>query len=592
MLVYDEEARLQALYQLGLLDTPPSECFDRITRMASAYFRLPIAAISLTDRNRQWFKSRVGITHDSISRERAPCALVAESNEILVIPDVQADPCYRASDIGRQGVRFYAGAPLVTREGHGLGALCVLGPEPRTIDEAELDVLRDLAAMVMAQIELNHAFGRIDAVSGLPNRVRFIEDLEDLAREYTGQRRIAVLVDLARHDQINKIVRVMGAARVDEMVKETARGLRQILPPERIAYHVAATQFAFLSPPDVDPIAYMATIKARFAKARSTSTVRFVTTVAVGIMPFVMGDISAADVLRAAHSAAQDARCSDGAIGLYSSASDGSHRRQFELLHAFGGALEDCGQLGLAFQPRVDLASGRCVGAEALLRWRHPQLGDVSPAEFIPLVEQMSLARPMTEWVIRTALDQLALWRHAGLDVPLSINISAVNLEEDDFLARLDHQLGRSGVPTDMLELELTETSVMETSGRTLQQLSSLSDCGVRLAIDDFGTGYSSLAYLQRLPIHVVKIDQSFVRDMQRSGDRAGLLVSMMIELSHKLGYRVVAEGVETAHVAALLRAMGCEEAQGYHFGRPMTAADFTRWLSSDRSRPAERSAA
>lgn len=184
----DEEARLDALYQLNLLDTAPSATFDRITRMASQIFNLPIAAVSLTDRDRQWFKSRVGVEHTSIPREKAPCAQVAETNEGLVIPDLLADECYANSILAGTGVRFYAGVPLVTREGFGLGSLCVLGAEPRTVSDQEMAGLSDLADMVMSQIEMQHAFGRIDPLSGLPNRTQFLDDLEDLGRDTPGQR--------------------------------------------------------------------------------------------------------------------------------------------------------------------------------------------------------------------------------------------------------------------------------------------------------------------------------------------------------------------------------------------------------------------
>lgn len=206
---HDEEGRLDALRQLNLLDTSPSESFDRITRMASQIFGLPVAAVSLTDSDRQWFKSRVGITHMSIPRDRAPCARVAESTEIVLIPDLLADECYATSILAGQGVRFYAGAPLTTREGYGLGALCVLGTEPRNATPAEMSALNDLAQIVMSQIELQHAFGRIDPLSGLPNRTQFLDDLEDLGRNETGSRRLAVLIELARAEQLNNGVRVM-----------------------------------------------------------------------------------------------------------------------------------------------------------------------------------------------------------------------------------------------------------------------------------------------------------------------------------------------------------------------------------------------
>ena len=349
--------------------------------------------MSLTDRDRQWFKSRVGIDHCSIPRDKAPCSEVAEATQPLVVEDLLANPCYADSVLSRAGTRFYAGAPLITSDGYGLGALCVLGTEPRQVAPSELAALVDLAAMVMAQIELQHAFGRIDPVSGMPTRNQLRDDLIDLARDYPGERRFAVVVDLARDDQISKITRALGGARVDELIREAAEALRSVLGSDRTAYHVGATQFAFLSPSDLNEAAYMQLLQSAFASMRATSSVRFVTSVAIGVRPFVLGEVPADDVLRGAVSAAQDARRADGSIALYSASNDTAHQRQYGLLRDFGTALEAGDQLRLVYQPRIELATGRCIGAEALLRWRHPRLGDVSPAEFIPIIEQTSLAR-------------------------------------------------------------------------------------------------------------------------------------------------------------------------------------------------------
>ena len=581
----DEEARLDALYQLNLLDTAPSARFDRITRMASQIFDLPISAVSLTDRDRQWFKSRVGVAHDTIPRNKAPCAQVAETNAALVIPDLLADGHYAESVLAGQGVRFYAGVPLVTREGFGLGALCVLGTEPRTASDREMAGLSDLAGMVMSQIELEHAFGRIDPLSGFPNRIQFLDDLEDLGRDRPGERRYAVLLDLARNDQLSNGLRVMAASFVDDVVKDAARVLRSALGAGRSAYHIAATQFAFLSPPEPDREAYLALLRSILTQAQSVSRVRFIMTTAIGVSPMILGETDPRDVLRTAYSAAQDARASEHAVGFYAPAEDHRHVRKFALLSDFGAALDDPGQLRLVFQPRVDLASGQCVGAEALLRWNHPTLGEVSPGEFMPIIEQTLLARPTTAWVLDAAMRQQAVWQREGLVLQLSIHVSAANLEESDFAEQVLNCLLKHALQPAAIELEVTESAVMGHGGRAMTQLRALRAAGVSLAIDDFGTGYSSLAYLQRLPASVVKIDQSFVRNLA-TDQREQALVRSMVTLSHDLGYRTVAEGVETEAAAAILAEIGCEEAQGYHFARPMMEADFRRWFVAQGAAP------
>ena len=212
------------------------------------------------------------------------------------------------------------------------------------------------------------------------------------------------------------------------------------------------------------------------------------------------------------------------------------------------------------------------------MRWRHPELGDVSPGEFIPLVEQTSAIRAATHWVIEAGIRQLGAWCAAGLDLTLSLNVSAANLEEDDFVQRVQLHLLKHRVPPHLLEIEVTESAVMTDGGNALACLEELSAAGVRIAIDDFGAGYSSLAYLQKLPAHVVKIDQSFVRDLTAADTRESKLVEMMILLGHQLEYRIVAEGVETSEAAAVLTELGCEEAQGFLFAKPMEEAAMQRW--------------
>jgi len=573
-----EEARLSALQQYDLLDTPPSESFDRITRMASQIFNLPISAVSLTDRDRQWFKSRVGVEHSSIPREQAPCGQVAETTDVLVIPDFKKDACYADSVLGRSGIRFYAGAPLVTREGYGLGALCVLGTEPRAATEAEVAALKDLAAMVMAQIELQHAFGRIDPLSGLPSRNQFLDDLSDLAAERPDEARLAVLIDLARPEQINAYARVMGLGRIDDLIRDTARGIHRDIGRELKLYHTAATQFAFLAPPGVRQDDYVRRLTDGQREAQQRSITGMLMTSAIGVTVFAPGSTRPQDVLRALYGAVQEARMSPDLVGIYSLAADQAYHRRYRLLQDFGSALLAGDQLRLVFQPRIDLPTGRCIGAEALLRWNHPVLGPVSPSEFVPVIEHSPHAQAMTAFVLETALAQARRWRDAKREIVISVNVSAANLHEMDFAHSVQVALERLGLEPERLELEVTESAIMQDTINARRQLDELAAAGVRLAIDDFGTGYSSLAYLQDLPAHVVKIDRSFVLKLSE-GQKEMSLVRSMIGLSHDLGYRVVAEGIETVEAADLLLAMQCDEAQGYFFARPLEVDEFQSWF-------------
>lgn len=574
-----EAARLDALRKLELLDSPPSEGFDRITRLAAQIFDLPIAAVSLTDSDRQWFKSRVGVEHSAIPRLRAPCAEVAGDAELLVIPDLLADPCYRDSHLARSGIRFYAGAPLLTADGFCLGAMCVLGTAPRAITAAERAALRDLAAMVMAQIELQHALGRVDPLSGLPNRTQFMEDFKDLEMDRPrGEQRLAALFILASPEQHSNVLRVVGSSYLDQMVAEAARMLRHSFGAQGKIYHVGATQFVFVAPAGTAQHDFGAALEDWLAARSRALGMRFVTTATAGVASFVLGRDGGFDLLRDLHCAAQDALETGRHVSVYSATQAAVHQRRYALLGAFGAALESPGQLRLVYQPKLELAGGRCVGAEVLLRWRDPLLGEVGPAEFIPIVEHTSMVRATTAWVLEAAMRQLVEWRAAGLELQLAVNVSAANLLEADFGARVIDALARHALPAGCLALELTESAVMQDRKLAQATLESLAAAGIHLAIDDFGTGYSSLSYLQSLPVSEVKIDQSFMREL--AGDRRRrALVAAMIALSHELGYRVVAEGVETPEEAALLHGMGCDAAQGYLYARPAEAAQFAHWL-------------
>jgi EAL domain-containing protein (putative c-di-GMP-specific phosphodiesterase class I)/GGDEF domain-containing protein len=562
-----EAARLDALRKLDLLDTPPNEAFDRITRMAAQLFGLPVAAVSLTDVDRQWFKSRVGIEHCSVPRAHAPCAEVTDTRSLLVIPDLEAHPGYRGSGLAADGVRFYAGAPLLTRDGYCLGALYVVGSAPRTISAAERTGLADLAAMVMAQIELQHAIGRIDAVSGFPNRNQFVDDLRDLALERpAGEARLAALVNLATPEQMSSAVRAMGAGFVDDIVCEAARMLRSALGPARKLYHVAPAQFAFLAEPGADLARFCDWLAGWIALRADSTTARFVTTATVGVAPFATGQADPFDLLRAMYSAANDAIEGSHRVRVFSAEQNAAFMRRFRLANEFGAALEDDSQLRLVFQPKIELATGRCIGAEALLRWRHPVLGEVSPGEFMPVIEQTSLARATTRWVLERALRQASSWRRAGLAMQVAVNVSAVNLLEPDFCEHVLARLRAHDLAPGALAIEITE---------------GLAGGGVQLAIDDFGTGYSSLAYLQSVPAKVVKIDQSFVRDLDQD-ERKRALVATMIKLAHDLGQLVVAEGVETAPVAQHLASAGCDQVQGYLYARPLAPEQFETWICAE----------
>ena len=236
-------------------------------------------------------------------------------------------------------------------------------------------------------------------------------------------------------------------------------------------------------------------------------------------------------------------------------------------------------QLRLHYQPQLSLRTGRVIGVEALLRWNHPELGQVSPAEFIPVAEKSGLILPIGEWVLRTAVGQMVSWIHSGLEpIIMAVNISAVQFRQPNLPELVSHILAEAALAPEYLELELTEGVATDDPKGAIAIMGELRTRGVRMSIDDFGTGYSSLSYLKRFPVYKLKIDQSFVRDIVLDPEDKAI-VDAIIGMASSLGLQTIAEGVETLEQLDALRAKGCDEVQGYFFSRPLLALDCERFL-------------
>ena len=274
-------------------------------------------------------------------------------------------------------------------------------------------------------------------------------------------------------------------------------------------------------------------------------------------------------LLRHADVAAEHAKRTHAGSCAYDPALDQHSTERLGLLADLARALT-AGELVLHYQPKCDL-DGRVLGVEALVRWQHPQRGLLPPLTFLPVAERTGLVHPLTDLVLDLALAQVRRWRDGGREVPVAVNVSTRSLLQPGFAEKVLTALGRHGVPATLLGLEITETTIMEDPERALAVLTQLADAGVRLSIDDFGTGYSSLAYLKNLPVHELKIDRTFVAALTTS-ERDRVIVDSTVALGNRLGLDVVAEGVEDEATLAALAELGCRQAQGYFFSRPVPA--------------------
>jgi EAL domain-containing protein (putative c-di-GMP-specific phosphodiesterase class I) len=257
---------------------------------------------------------------------------------------------------------------------------------------------------------------------------------------------------------------------------------------------------------------------------------------------------------------------------------------RLSLEHDLRGAAER-GEMFLVYQPQIELATGRIIGAEVLMRWRHPEHGLISPVRFIPVAEDTGLILSIGEWGLRESCRQARLWYELGLlNGCISVNVSAVQFRQTDFVEVIENALQESGLTPANLELELTESAVMQGAEPALNKLRELDTLGVKVAIDDFGTGYSSLAYLRQFTVDRLKIDQSFVRDVPGNND-AEAIAAAIVAMGLKLGFRIIAEGVETEAQAKFLQSVLCKEGQGYLYAWPMTADEFEAWVGAWRNR-------
>jgi len=417
-----------------------------------------------------------------------------------------------------------------------------------------------------------------DALTGLPNRVLFDERLqratEDARRD--GAPLALLLLDLDRFKEVND---TRGHPVGDVLLRQVADRLRGAVRATDSVARLGGDEFTVLLPgADAVGAARVARdIGAAFAAPFAVGNQAFHIGGSVGIALCPAHGADGTTLLRHADVAMYAAKRGRLDHAVYDPAQDQHSAARLALVEELRAAIER-GALALHYQPQVDLTSGRVCGVEALVRWPHPERGLIPPDAFIPLAEQTGLIAPLTEWVLAEAVRQARAWQRAGLLLAVSVNLSMWNLHDPALPARVAGLLREHGLPPAWLRLELTESVLMADAERALDVLTRLSGLGVRLAVDDFGAGYSSLAYLKKLPVDELKIDQGFVRALATDATDAAIVAST-VALGHALGLRVVAEGIEDRATWDRLVAMGCDVAQGYYMSRPLPADALARWL-------------
>ncbi|MET1080836.1 MAG: EAL domain-containing protein [Pseudomonas sp.] len=414
-----------------------------------------------------------------------------------------------------------------------------------------------------------------DSLTGLPNRTLAIERL---GSAITAGRPVALLyLGVGNFRSVNESC---GPGGGDLALQQLSRRLQATLRPGDSLARLVGDEFLLLleNTESDSAVASADRLQQVLLKPQRIGSVDIALDCRIGIAAYPTDGATPDDLLRRAGIAMQDAAQLPGRLQVYQQGRDDAHARQIGLIRDLRRAASN-GELQLHYQPKLDIRAGRVRQAEALLRWQHPHYGMVSPGEFIPLAERTGSIQSLTHWVIEQAMQQLAEWNGRGLHVQLSLNISADDLLSIDLAERVSRLLGQYRVAAEQLIFEITESAVMQDPEFALMVLHSLRACGISLSVDDFGTGYSSLAHLKRLPVQELKIDQSFVRDLDETSEDA-VIVRSTIEMSHNLGLKVVAEGVELERSLRLLERWQCDTAQGYLISRPLTASAFEAWVA------------
>ena len=453
-----------------------------------------------------------------------------------------------------------------------------------------------LFAEVRASIENAHALGMYDPVTSLPNRLHFRSEADKMLGDVNSGPRAAMLfVDLDRFKNVNDS---LGHARGDQLLIMVANRLRVVVTAELsenvarrpLVARLAGDEFTIFFP-HIETVGEVERVARRIALAIAEPFELYGHSVDIGasIGVSVSPDhgTSIESLMRAADIAMYQAKSRGGGQHcLFNDELAAEHQSKIETEKALTDAVNH-GEFQLALQPQLSLVTGEIVGAEALLRWNHPNEGVRMPGTFIPVAERTGLVADIGEWVLGEVAMVLGAWHRDGFDQRLSFNVSPRQLDRADFFHRLRQAFIERDVPLSMIELEFTESAAMEVSEGVLAEIAELRRDGASIAIDDFGTGYSNLARLRSMPLDRVKLDPSLIADIEHS-EKARVIVQAVVQLIKGVGAEIVAEAVENSAQADILRAMGCDTVQGFVFGEPMFEPEFRAWVRHARGTAAQ----
>lgn len=579
----------------------PDDLYDNACRIAVECGLFKFAWIGLTDSHSGQLRmmSRHGefdcaqeelVAPDSLANEARRDGKVRIYNDLTALPD--SIECS-----GLVGCGMHAMAVLPLREdGQVTGVFVLYADQPGCLDHTVVDLINEVADDISFSLDhlLNeqrrlasdaklHYMAFYDAQTGMPNRALLEERLPLLAARAEQRGTFLTLLDI-RLQRLDKVVQILGSMAMDDMIRTVALRLEQCRGNDGLLAQLAPDEFVLVSlemPRSADIDAFAEQIERRLEEPVQIDDKEVFLHAAIGIVAYQLHENDLSFLLRRARAAA-DQSSLEGSFRVYHAGLDRGLEQRVEMEAELHRALER-GEYQLYYQPQLNLKSGLMVGVEALLRWQHPQRGLISPARFIPLLEECGLMPAVGTWVLRTACRQAKLWQQQGIEpLRMAVNLSAQQFRRAGLVETVKRALREADLAAEYLELELTESLILENAEQTIQTMHELKRLGISLSLDDFGTGYSSLSYLRRYPVDRIKIDQSFIREMTEHANSAALVRSILA-MAYNLGLNTIAEGVETEGQFGYLRKQLCQEMQGYLFSRPLPADDMTQLLRDGR---------
>lgn len=549
----------------------------------------PVAAFGFEE----GYLSHADISWGDNAKGLGPSGTAIRTDTVQVNQDFLADPRMTPwrDEALRCGYRSSIALPLNDTSG-AFGGLMIYAAEPDAFDAAEVRLLEEVAADLAFGILTLRARARhksaeeqvkllayFDPLTGLPNRNHLLDETGQVSeRQKSGGPQFALLSLIVV--LFSDIQSGIGMRKADDVLRQLAVRLQEALQEGELLARTGGDEFAVLLREGDVNLARACGARIEQALIQPFQQAGISITVLVRIGAAISaGDVVAEDaetLLMRSGIAAREARRKGDSFALFEGTKEVESPRHLILVSELRAAIE-ARQLILHYQPRIDLSNGKIAGVEALVRWRHSVRGLIPPGEFISIAERTGLIRPLTYLVLDAALRQCNSWSAQGFDMPVAVNVSSNNFNDPDFVGRIDQMLQTWNVKPEFLQLEITESVMMEEPAQTLDILVRLKERGILVSIDDFGTGYSSLSYVATLPIEALKIDRSFVIQMVDS-ERTRNVVAATIALAQSLGIKTVAEGVEAKDQAELLMAMGCNEIQGFYFCRPVEAEELSRW--------------